>query len=178
MRYGLVAAFIIFVVPPAFAQSLPRPREIVQATVRLSNPKSTATGFILALPKAKGAESGQFVLITAAHALERSEGTDLTIAYRRANSGGEYSRAPHTIKIRQDGKPLWIQHARQDVAAMKIEPPAGVELPRLELDILAADGQPKSAESGDLVRCVVFPHGGVLDTSPAGFPVVDRKSVV
>lgn len=171
MRSLLPFAVIILLPTCSFAQSAVRTRDLVQATVRISNPKSTATGFVLTLPKPKGQEGSQCVLVTAGHVLERTDGTDISVGFRKA-AGGDFVRAPLTVKIRQDGKPNWTQNAKYDVAAIKIEPPADVDLPKLSFDVLADAAPPNSIEPGDTVRCIVYPHAGVFEASAAGFPLV------
>src|SRR5262245_55003708 len=77
-----------------FGQAAGQSTDLVNATVRLSNPKSTATGFVLSRPAAKANGAGQFLLVTAAHVLEKAEGEEMSIIYRRKNADGEFARAP------------------------------------------------------------------------------------
>lgn len=165
-------AICLLLTAPARAQTPGRQTDLVMATVRLSNSKSTASGFVLVRPRAGDEATPQFILITAAHVLEMSDGEEMTVNYRRKTGEGEYSKAPAPLKIRSEGKPLWQRHAKQDVAAMAIEPPAGAELPRLTADLLATADDLRGIEPGDLVRCVGFPHATVFEPNQASFPVV------
>ncbi|HEX5446619.1 MAG TPA: trypsin-like serine protease [Pirellulales bacterium] len=175
MRTMLYFVLGLLLTAPARAQTPGRQTDLVMATVRLSNLKSTATGFALVRPRT-GGEAGeatdQYILVTAAHVLEMSDGEEMTVNYRRKTGEGEFSKAPAPLKIRSEGKPLWQRHAKQDVAAMAIEPPAGAELPRLTIDLLATADDLRGIEPGDLVRCVGFPHATVFEPNQASFPVV------
>lgn len=156
----------------AAAQTARPKTDLVLATVRISNPKSTATAFIVHRPAAEAGQLARPVLVTAAHALERSEGEEMSVLYRRQEPDGTFAKAPVQVKVRKETTPLWTKHATQDVAVLPIEPPPGINLPVLSLDCLANDDDLKSGEPGDLVRCIGFPHGAVFEPNAAGFPVV------
>ncbi len=172
MRIFISVALWLLVVAPARGQTTARQTDLVMATVRLSNLKSTATGFVLVRPRAGGEAGEQHLLITAAHVLEMSDGEEMTVNYRRKTGEDVFAKAPAPLRIRSEGKPLWQRHAKQDVAAMAIEPPAGVELPHLTADLLATADDLRGIEPGDLVRCVGFPHATVFEPNQASFPVV------
>lgn len=172
MRTLLCVALCLLPISPARGQTAGPQTDLVMATIRLSNLKSTATGFVLSRPRAGDEATHQYILITAAHVLEMSDGDEMTVNYRRKTGEGEFAKAPPSLKIRSEGKPLWQRHAKQDVAAMPIEPPAGVELPRLTADLLATADDLRGVEPGDLVRCVGFPHATVFEPNQASFPVV------
>jgi hypothetical protein len=156
----------------AVAES-PRPKtDLVLATVRISNPKSTATAFILHRPAAEPGQPARPVLVTAAHVLERSEGAEISVMFRRKDADGSFVKAPAPVKVRQETTALWIKHAKHDVAALAIDLPPGSDVPVLSLDCLATADDLKAGEPGDLVRCVSFPHGAVFEPNAAGFPVV------
>jgi hypothetical protein len=170
-RVSVSAALVLVLSEASFSQAAGSGTDLVNATVRLSNPKSTATGFILSRP-AKKEGLGQFLLVTAAHVLDRAEGEEMSVIFRRRNADGEFARAPAPLKVRREGKPLWMQHPKQDVAVIGIEPPEGVELPRLGADLLLTADELKEIEPGDLVRCAGFPHASIFEPSPAAFPTV------
>lgn len=172
MRLLICLALCVLVIEPVLGQTSGRQTELVMATVRLANLKSTATGFVLSRPRPKDAATNQFVLVTAAHVLEISDGEEMTVNFRRKVAEGEFAKAPAPLKIRSEGKPLWQRHAKQDVAAIVVEPPAGVEFPRLSVDLLATADDLSGIEPGDLVRCVGFPHATVFEPNQAAFPVV------
>lgn len=168
----LLVGFLICRAASAAAQTARPKTDLVLATVRVSNPKSTATAFILHRPAAEAGQPARPVLVTAAHAFERSEGEEMSVLYRRREPAGTFVKAPAPVKVRQQNTPLWTKHPTQDVAVLPIEPPPGIDLPVLALECLAGDEDLKSGEPGDLVRCIGFPHGAVFEPNAAGFPVV------
>jgi hypothetical protein len=96
----------------------------------------------------------------------------MSMIFRRKNPDGEFARAPAPLKMRREGKALWTQHPQQDVAVIGIEPPAGIDVPRLGTDVLLTAEELKEVEPGDLVRCVGFPHASIFEPSQAAFPIV------
>jgi len=168
---AILPILLLFLPSAGFGQ-VGQQTDLVMATVRLSNPKSTATGFILFRPGAKPDATSQFLLVTAAHVLEKAEGDEISINYRRKMAEGEFAKSPVPLKVRREGKALWTQHPRQDVAVIAIEPPAGIELPHLGTDFLATAEDLKDAEPGDLVRYVGFPHASIFEPNQAAFPMV------
>jgi hypothetical protein len=171
-RTALFPALLLVLSSAGFGQGAGQQTDLVLATVRLSNAKSTATGFILSRPAVSAEGASQFLLVTAAHVLEKADGEEISIIYRRKNGDGEFARAPAPLKVRREGKPLWTQHPKQDVAAIGIEPPPGIELPRLGTDLLLTADEIKEVEPGDIVRCVGFPHASIFEPSQAAFPMV------
>ena len=65
MRSIGYATVLFFLAPPAFGQPPERVSDVVMATVRLMNPKSAATGFILVRPKKKGDQPGRLATLAA-----------------------------------------------------------------------------------------------------------------
>src|SRR5262245_4182222 len=86
-RISLSAALVLVLSEASFSQAAGSGADLVNATVRLSNPKSTATGFILSRP-AKSEGLGQFLLVTAAHVLDKAEGEEMSVIFRRRNGNG------------------------------------------------------------------------------------------
>jgi len=176
LRPILCAMVFLFIGHPAFAQapvpSPPQLTDVIMATVRLTNPKSSATGFILVRPKKNDEHSDRMVLVTAAHVLEKSEGDEITIGFRRKDADGGFVRLPVPLKVRDGGKPLWIKHAQHDVAAIDVEAPPGIEQSRLTVDQLATLDDIKAVEPGEIVNCVTYPHAPVFEPNQPGFAVV------
>lgn len=141
-------------------------RRAMHITVRLSNAKSTATGFILTR------DSGGRVLVTAAHVLERAAGETVTVVFRKQDEQGTWTKVPTPLKIRSGKDRLWQQHPAQDVAAMALEVPEGVEVPSVSVDTVATAADIESLDPGELVRCIGYPHGAVFEPNQAAFPVV------
>ncbi|HEY2249605.1 MAG TPA: hypothetical protein VGH74_01045, partial [Planctomycetaceae bacterium] len=154
------------------AQTPPQLTDVFMATVRLTNPKSSATAFILVRPKKNDEQRDRLALVTAAHVLEKSEGDEVTIGFRRKDTEGGFAKLPVPLKVRDGGKPLWAKHPQHDVAGIEIEMPQGVESPRLTLEQLATLDDIKAVEPGDMVNCVTYPHAPVFEPNQTGFPVV------
>lgn len=142
------------------------PRQAVLATVRLANPKSTATGFILSR------DDGARVLVTAAHVFERAERETVSVHFRQQADDGKWKKVPTALKIREGNKPLWKQHEKQDVAVIAITIPDGIEVPQLSVAALASAEDVATLDPGDLVRHVGYPHAAVFEPSEASFPLV------
>ena len=172
LRPTLYLTVLLFLTQSAFAQSPERLSDVVMATVRLSNPKSSATGFILIRPNAKDDQPIRLALITAAHVFEKSEGDEITVGFRRQEADGVFSRMPLPLKVRNAGKTLWTKHPKLDVAAIEIEAPQGIEPPRLTVDQLATADHVKAVEPGEIVNCLTYPHAPVFEPNQPGFPII------
>lgn len=142
------------------------------ATIRLSNPKSSATAFILVRPDATDHPDQPLALVTSAHVFEQAQGDEMVITLRRKDSDFEYSKLPAPLKIRENGKPLWKKHPKADVAVLPLAAPAAVELPKLSADTLATNDELGTVEPGDFVRSFGFPHTPLFDPTSAAFPTV------
>lgn len=164
----------------AFAESAPTDldTQLVQATFRIQNPKSSATVFFLTREVADGnSKKLQRILVTANHVLEKSEGDEATIFLRKKETkDGEdsWSKTPFKLKIRENGKALWTHPANLDVAVMSVTLPGDIEVPALPLDLLATDAALKKYEvhPGDTIKCVGYPHPNQFTPNEAWFPVV------
>jgi hypothetical protein len=172
LRPTLYLTVLLFITQSALAQSPERLSDVVMATVRLSNPKSSATGFILLRPKANDDQPLRSALITAAHVFEKAEGDEITVGFRRKEADGSFSKMPIALKVRNAGKPLWTKHPKLDVAAIEIESPQGTEPPRLTFDQLATADDVRNVEPGEIVNCMTYPHAPVFEPNPPGFPIV------
>ncbi len=153
---------------PAHADDLNT--RLVQSTFKITNPKSTATGFVLSRLGAHDAQI-QRLLVTAAHVLDKSEGNETTLVLRKRDGEGGYTKSPLKLTIRSEGKPLWTQHPTADIAALKVTLPQDVEVPQLLVDLLADEAKLKQYEvhPGDLVRSLGYPHQE--EANAAGFPL-------
>ena len=107
----LIPVLVLSIPALGFGQVSGQSTDLVNVTVRLSNPKSTATGFILSRP-AKTEGAGQFLLMTAAHVLEKAEGDEMSIIFRRRNADGDFARVPAPLKGPALKKPIRIALAR------------------------------------------------------------------
>jgi hypothetical protein len=151
--------------------------QMMRATVKVSHEKSTGTGFLLSRPDPHDANRSQFVFVTAAHVLESSPGAEATLFFRKKEAEGVYKKMPTKIVIRSDGKPRWLKHLSQDVAALLVEPPDWADLPRLSVGLLATDRELRKfrVHPGDTVSCLGYPHR--VEANEAGFPVLRGGAV-
>jgi hypothetical protein len=167
---GLPGVLLLALTLPARAEDLST--ELMKATFKLINEKSTATGFVLSRPSEQDPDKTQFVLVTAAHVLETMTGDEGTIVYRQREAAGVYRRLPVKIPIRNAGKPLWVKHPAADIAALALLPPPQCAIPRLPLELLATDETllKYAVHPGDLVRCLGYPHR--MEANEAGFSIL------
>lgn len=151
--------------------------EMIRATVKLQHDKSTATGFILRQPRLDPAGESRWVLITAAHVLERSSDDETTLVYRVREAEGVYRKEPVPLGIRKGGQLLWTQHATEDVAAIVVTPPEKADLPEISTDRLASDERLRQHEihPGHAVTCLGYPHR--VEANQAGFPILRPGSI-
>jgi hypothetical protein len=162
--------------------------QVTLATFKLVNPKTTATAFLLTRPAADKPGEIEWILVTAAHAMEEAPGDFATLILRKKR-GDEYEKLPFTLRLRRDGKPLWKKHPEADVAVMRISPPpTDAEPPHLSLDLLADDAAYKKYEihPGDFVHSCGYPHKNEANQygfpltrmgSIAGFPLTPSKTI-
>jgi hypothetical protein len=146
--------------------------QLMNATVKIANPKSTATAFLLTRPDPSQASKTQFILVTAAHVLEKMTGDEAELFFRHKESEGVYKKLPMKIAIRKAGKALWTRHPSFDIAVMYVVPPEKAKIPRLPLDLLATDETLKKYKihPGDTLKCLGYPHR--LEGNEAGFPIL------
>lgn len=141
--------------------------QMMRATVKISHPKSTATGFILTV-----GEEETSVLVTAAHVLDTIPADECSVIFRTRESEGVYHKTPLKLKIRNEGKPLYVKHPTEDVVAIRIVPPPGVDLPKLPSSVLASDEliRKNKVHPGEELDCLGYPHRN--ESNSAGFPIL------
>jgi hypothetical protein len=151
--------------------------QMMHATFKLANDKSTATGFVLSRPANGNLHQTQFILVTAAHVLEQMAGDEATVLFRQKEAEGVYKKLPLKLAVRKGGKPLWTKHPSLDIAAMYVVPPDKADVPRLPLDLLATDAMLKQFEihPGDVVQCLGYPHR--MEANPAGFSILRSGAI-
>ncbi len=140
---------------------------MLRATVKLSHSDSTATGFILTPDEGKS-----FLLVTANHVLASTKGSETKIIYRSKESESEYKKLPTTLIIRNEDKPLWVKHPKEDVAVIAVTPPEGADLAVLSTDLLATDDDLRDNQifPGKRTNLLGYPHRE--EASVAGFPIL------
>jgi len=146
---------------------------LMNSTFELRGPAVTAgtsigTVFFMSKPTKVDPTRGYNVLITAAHVLDDVKGEDASLMLRRKNLDGTYSPVPYPIKLRKNGKNLYVKHPDADVAAMYLGLPADLPLSFLPLDYLADDVRLLDLEihPGDDLLCLGFPLALDFNTFP------------
>jgi hypothetical protein len=149
--------------------------QVMLATVKLNQDKTTAAGFLLTRPTNAGKRS--YVLVTAGHVFNNMPGNEATVFFHRKESEGVYKKVPVRLPIRRLGKALWARHPSADVAAIAVTPPADCRIPDLPLDVLATDDALKAngVHPGDTVCCLGYPHS--FEVNDAGFPVLRSGAI-
>jgi hypothetical protein len=150
---------------------------MMRATVKLQHERSTATGFILRQPGMGPAQESRWVLVTAAHVLERISDNETTVVYRVREAEGVYRKELSALAIRKGGQPLWTKHPTEDVAAMVVTPPDKVDLPEISTEQLANDElvRKHGIHPGQIVTCLGYPHR--TEANQAGFPILRSGSI-
>jgi len=153
------------------------PMDAMEATFKIANEDSTATCFVIARPGAAEASRRELILVTAAHVFKSMTGDECRIVLHEGRADGTFVRSEVPLKIRSAGKPLWVRHPDADIAAMKLELPAGRAIAALDVDQLAGEPDVGSGKlrSADEVWVLCFP--AQLESSSAGFPVLRRGTV-
>ena len=156
---------------------LDAPTRVVHATVKLFHPRSTATGFLVALPDSAEKQPGQCVVVTAKHVFEQATGETMILVLRKKEPDGAYSRRDHTIPIRDKDKPLWAQHATADVAALKVTLPDSTSLVPLPYDSLADEAALRRARLSVGGRLLTACYPARFEANSAGFPVTRNGGI-
>ena len=146
--------------------------QLIEATVKLANPKSTATGILVRVSAGPDAPKNDVYVVTAAHVLDAVDGNSLTLLLRPRGTDGRYQKHIHELAVRRDGQPLWKRHEAADVAVIRATLPETLNLSIVPVEWLADDDavRARQLDPGDLIRFVGFPHR--IEGNGAGFPVV------
>ncbi len=149
--------------------------DVMQATTKLANRKSNGTCLLVRINK-DGRED-RIVAVTAAHVLQQMTGPTCQLIVREKRTDGSYVRKEQTLAIRSGDKPLWVQHARHDAAAIEI-PPA---IARSIGHTVALDQIPRNVNDltdFNAASEVWMPgYPAQLESTPAGFSVLRRGTV-
>ncbi len=144
---------------------------LMRSTFKIEGAGSIGTAFIIAQPSKKKPEWSYYILVTAAHVLENMKGDNATLHMRQL-SEDNFKRYPVRIKIRDNGKTLWVKHQKADVAAMRVALPQDIDIHMVTTNLLATDDLLKRYEihSGDELFVLGYPYGA--EANDAGFPIL------
>ncbi|MEI7898650.1 MAG: trypsin-like peptidase domain-containing protein [bacterium] len=169
----LLAAALLL---PCVSQAETTAERLMQATFKVFNPSSTATGFLVRDP-APGAARTNVLLVTTQHTFVHAKSDHVLLICRRKNEAGAWQRLDHKILIRQGTNTLWICHPTQDVAVLRCTLPPQAVFEALPQTALA---DAKTAEARGLTvgsRLFYFGYPYCTEANPVGFPLL-REGVV
>ncbi|MBW3558174.1 MAG: serine protease [Proteobacteria bacterium] len=174
------------------------PVELINATVQIeqdlgNNTKTVGTAFLVSAPTPDGRP--RTVLVTAGHLFERMPRPEVRIGWRLGSSVGDWRYAPGPLTIRtpgpspvdanasaspaatpmisaSEGRPIWVRHPTQDIAAIAIQAPSEFAKAAVPLAWLADDRTftRYGVRPGDEMMALGFPRG--LSSNRAGFPIL------
>ena len=154
-------------------RSLSISEHLMEATFRIADNKSSGTVFIFGRPIKIQGKSGQiFILVTAEHVLKNMPGDSAKIFMRYRRERGQWERRDISVKIRSQGKPMWIKHPEVDVAVIPLSAPSNVSIAAIPLSFLATDEKLREVgiRTGDEVLCLGYPLGS--GSNQIGFPIL------
>lgn len=152
-----------------------RPHDIssrlMRSTFKIEGINSVGTAFVIAEQSKKKPEYSYYILVTASHVFENIKGDNATL-YTRRLSGDVFIKYPVQIKIRDNGKALWIRHQKADVAAMRVALPQDTDIHMVTTNLLATDELLNKFEvhPGDELLVLGYPYGA--EANEAGFPIL------
>ena len=141
--------------------------QVTWATVKITNPGSTATGFLVELP------SGPWVLVSAAHVFSSMKGDQCTVILHRRGDDGRIVKNPQTVPVRRENKDLWEKHPTADVAVIRVDFQRDANLGVLPYECLATEQMLEKLplEPGLIVRALGFPHANIFNGNPEEFGI-------
>jgi hypothetical protein len=149
---------------------------LMNATFKVFNSDSTATGFIIQDTRA-GSGTTNVILVTADHALAKAKGDFVLVVCRRKNSDGIWERFDHKVIIRNDEKKLWVSHPTQDIAALRFTMPANVVYQALDLSQIAEEKELVASKMTVGTDLFFFSYPGLVEANNAAFPIY-RQCVI
>jgi hypothetical protein len=144
---------------------------LMRSTFKIQGEGSLGTVFIMGEPTANKPDKHYYVLITAAHVLEKIKG-DVAILHLRKQTEDKFARFLYPLQIKNKGIPLWTQHPDVDVAAMRVRLPRDVDMRLISTKLLGTDKMLEEfqAHPGDQLLVLGFPYGA--EANEAGFPIL------
>lgn len=144
---------------------------LMKCTFRIEGSGKTGTVFILGKPSRNDSTKAFYVLVTANHVLNDIK-TDNATLFLRKEVNKKFVKIPYTIKVRENGQPLWIKHPEVDIAAMYVSLPNELNITLLPTSFLATDSiiEEFSIHPGDELLCLGYPYG--FESNISGFPIL------
>ena len=170
-------AKLIFILLLLFISSVDAQEDIelntvlMNSTFKIQGSKTTGTVFILGKLTKEDSTKAYYVLVTANHVLDDIK-EDYATLFLRKKDGEKFTKFNYSLKIRQNGKPLWVNNPNVDVAAMYIRLPVNTYIELLPKNYLGTDSAILEFEihPGDELLCLGYPNGA--EANDAGFPIL------
>ena len=160
---------------PHLSQAATAPERLMQATFKVFNTDSTATGFLVCDTTPDAARTN-VLLVTAGHAFLKAKGDHVLLVCRVKNSQDAWERYDHKVLIRQGTNDLWTCHPSQDVAVIRCDLPPHAAFEAVPLSSLAEE---KTAVAGGLTvgsKLFYFGYPYRTEANEAGFPIFREGS--
>ena len=144
---------------------------LMRSTFKIQEDNKVGTVFILGQPVPDDASRAAYTLFTAAHVLNGMKNDNVTIFLRKKEKD-TFIKFPIQLKIRSNGKPLWIEHPEVDIAVMRMSIPHAADLKIISTEMIANDDFLNKFEvnPGDDLLVLGFPYG--TESNEAGFPIL------
>jgi hypothetical protein len=147
--------------------------EMLEATHKLFHVNSTGTCVLVR----RGAPDQSLYVVTAAHVLERTKGDTAIVVLRERREDGSFQRRDHTIPIRREGKPLWVRHATEDAAVLRLAEAPPVPVSALPLTAIADEAQLIASGLHICSPLFVLTYPQRFEGNAAGFAVA-RQGII
>jgi S1-C subfamily serine protease len=171
MKNKLFLGFFLFPFIMAAQDKIELNTILMNATYKIEGSGKIGTSFILGKPMKKDSTKAYYVLVTANHVLKDIK-SDTATLFLRKEKNKRFLKYPISLKIRENGKPLWFKHPDVDVAVMYVRLPKDLSISLLPTFFLANDSIISEYEihPGDELLCLGFPYGA--ESNDAGFPIL------
>lgn len=147
--------------------------EMIEATFKVFDAKVTGTCFLVR----REAPDQALYLVTAAHMLEGTKAEKATLVLRERRDDASFKRRDHEIPIRRDGKPLWVRHAKDDVAVLRLTDPLPVPTGAIPFTALADEARLTTAGLRLTSQVFVLTYPTSFEANGAGFPVARQAMI-
>lgn len=147
--------------------------EMLDATFKFFDPTVTGTCFLVR----RDAPDQALYLVTAAHMLEGTKADAATIVLRERQDDGTYKRRDHNVAIRRDGNPLWVRHAKDDTAVLRLADAPPVPVGSIPMSALADEARIMAAGLHICSPLFVLTYPKTFEANGAGFPVA-RQGII
>lgn len=146
---------------------------LMEATFKLRGPDNRVLGTCFVLTERGEDDSLHRILVTAAHVLNEIPDEKVIVVFRtKEKKGNAFERMPREVRIRRDGIPIWTEHPKEDIAALRLRKQGGIHIGPISPKLLATDEILKRYEihPGDELSSLGFPLGS--EANEDGFPIL------